>query len=214
MIDWEGMFASVQEIVRTAEDTADGIQRTCAFAAQYRDEYDEPEFWERVTATKFPFDTLETWIQDGLNLLDSPESQSLLVLDCGDCPDGLWLGNSLTPSAERFREFEQFAKSNVVVAGEDFARAGIKDVQILTNHLVIELNHPILSYLLFDRQWHGTNGYLLWLAVASLALCHPLRDPNFCRQILSVRESLLLMSGYEEIFFYLGTVTADGLSLA
>ncbi|MEO8611570.1 MAG: hypothetical protein ABI690_26970 [Chloroflexota bacterium] len=215
MVNWAGMFAGVQAVVRSAEGTADGIQRTCAFAAQHPDEYDEPDYWARVASSTFPFDTLIGWIHEGLLALEplDGEVRSLLLLDCGDCPDGLWLGECRTPSVSDYAGFERYVKANVVVEGEDFAQAHIKDVKVLTHHLVTELNDPILSYPLFDKQWHGTNGYLLWLAAASLALSQPLRDANFCRQILHNRERLLIMSGFEEIFFDLGTVTPDGLSL-
>ncbi len=213
MIDWEGMFAGARDMVRAAEGLEDGIRQLYAFAARNPAVYDEPKFWERVASAQFPFDTLDTWVREGLIALDSAQGQAILVLDCGDCPDIFRLEACLVPSTAAYEDFGQYAKSNVVVAGEDFARASIKEVRVLTQHHVTELNHPILSYPLYDKGWHGANGYLLWLGVASLALCQPLRDAAVCRSILGQRDKMLVMSGYEEIFFTLGSVSTRGLSI-
>jgi hypothetical protein len=48
--------------------------------------------------------------------------------------------------------------------------------------------------------------------MATFALCETLRDATFCKRILQGRKKMMLMSGFEEIFFYVGVVSNEGLN--
>lgn len=209
-MDRARLFADTQTVLRSAESWEDGLKRACQIASEHPAVYDDLEFWERAAAASFPFDTLVEWSRSALESLDMGIPQVMLVLDCGDAPDGFWLGECQIASAEYYADFEAYANSNIVVDGGEFERANIRIIRVLTHHLVSELDHPILSFPKFD--WHGINGEFLWLSMASLAVCQPLRDPQFCTGILGSRSHIVIMGGFEEVFCHLGTVTAAGLA--
>ena len=59
--------------------------------------------------------------------------------------------------------------------------------------------------------YHGDNGYFLWLVFGSFALLAPLKHASFRERVLRGRDRLYLLAGFEEIFTCLATVTREGL---
>jgi hypothetical protein len=208
--DWELMFKGAQSIAQSSVSISDGLRQLMVFAAAHSAQYDEPDYWKRIESGEFPSDTLVSWAADGLEKLEPFEGWSLVMLDAGDCPDTFYLAESRF--AHVMDDFFHHANSKVVVSADEFPPMAFDQRHDLAMHGLDELNHPILSYHLFDKHWHGANGELLWLGLVTLALCQPLRDTQFCRRILQGRKQILLMSGFEEIFFYLGKVTGAGLT--
>jgi hypothetical protein len=198
--DWDSMFKGVQSIAQSSASISDGLRQLIAFAAAHSAQYDEPDYWQRVVS----------WAVEGLEKLEPFEGWSLILLDCGDCPDTFYLAESRFANA--IDDFFYVANSKVVVSADEFPPMAFDQRRDLAMHGVGELNHSLLSYRLFDNHWHGANGELLWLGLASLALCQPLHYAQFCRHMLKGRKQIWLMSGFEEIFFYLGKVTEAGLS--
>ncbi len=95
-------------------------------------------------------------------------------------------------------------------AGSTLYSAGLST---LVSHNVQCLGDAMLTWNVPGTEgYYGNNGYLLWLAFASLALLAPLCDLAYCKRILGGRQRLYLLSGFEEIFFHLATVTPVGLT--
>lgn len=219
MDDWEFMFAAVQKIVQSASSPEDGLQQLLAFAAQNPDQYDEPDYWKTVASTKIPFDTLKSWATAGLEQLAASSGWSLLILDCGDCPDLFGLCNLQLADEAEFEQFHRVARTEALRHFEAYPRPGLFYNQtgdlILADHNVAELEYPLLDWNTDrsgDADWHGKNGEMLWLTVANLALCDVLRDAKFCQSILKGRQKILVISGYEEIFFYVGIISEAGFN--
>lgn len=134
----------------------------------------------------------------------------------GDCPDSFHLSQPGWRESLDEQKFKSLILSDCVISYEDFGNCLVspdnaEDLlqsaggQELADHNVAELKHEILS-------WNSTKfDYLLWLAFGALALIEPLRDAENCRKFLRNCPRLYLMVGFEEIFFYAGTVTPNGL---
>jgi hypothetical protein len=146
-----------------------------------------------------------------------------LILDLGDCPETFRLYGFENTSVFDAGKFENLIASRSAFGFDDFARsfgdgvASPPDLysckrRELADHNVRDLEDAVLAWNTrpgFD--FNGGDGYLMWLAFGSLALLEPLRAPNFCRHILQGRRKIHLLSGFEEIFFHLATVTPQGL---
>jgi hypothetical protein len=207
MIDWYSMFETVQTIVKTSLDWRTGITDVIAYARRNPATY-SADYWQAVSADELPFDTVTSWAVEGFERFESYEGGTVAILDCGDCPDVFRLTDARFSFEMSFEQFCSFAKIDAPRPGEGFS--GISLAFEVANHHVRELTHPLLNWQGHD--YHGDNGYLLWLSVATLALREPLRDLNFCQRLLHGRSEIILMSGFEEIFFYVGTISAAGYS--
>ena len=226
MIDWQEMFRGVQTIAQSAESFEQGMSQTIALARSDKRKYDEPAYWDLVerSASQLPTSAVVGWAREGLESLDRAADWDFVLLDLGDCPEvfdlyGLgcraafvedrFRGLVLSTSVIEFHEFEECFAADV-----SDPESELYDCERLewVYHNVRELEHDILSWNMDSVDFHGNNGYLLWLALGSLALAAPLKDQDYCRAILRGRSRLYLMPGFEEIFFYLATVTPQGLS--
>jgi len=226
MTDWQKMFKGVQTIARSARTIAEGLNLTVTFARNDVNEYDDSEYWSRVEhfSSQFPTNAVVSWAREGLEKLDPSEGWGFLILDLGDCPDSFHLykleceslfaedklrGLIFSESAVEFGEFAGCFDATGADA-ENELYSGEQDE--LTYHSVEELEDDILTWNVGSYDYKGDNGYLLWLALGSLALMEPLRDLKYCNEILRGCDRLYLLSGFEEIFLYLATVTPEGLS--
>lgn len=240
MSDWWTMFRGVQALTRSAKSFDEGIGQTIAFARNNKGEYNEPEYWKHLDQLETDYPTYEVtaWAREGLEKLPAEEGWGFLILDLGDAPDIFHLyrfgyysaseGNlqrlghdgAFNESKLRrllsgsnvidFRALEQCFDADPTQSRTD-AVSG--DVETLSYYGVAELNSEIFSWNRggsFD--WHGSSGELAWLAFGSFALIEPLRSLQFCQRVLGSRRALYLLSGFEEIFFYLATITPDGLT--
>lgn len=214
MTDWDIMFGEVQKIVQTSINFNEGFARVLKFAQENPKEYDEPDYWQKAQAASMPVDKLCAWAKEGFEKLQPFDKWSLIILDCGDAPDIFRMSEIHLSKETSLDNFTQFMKEDAVRYAAQFpetfwnAQSDIK----LAYHHSNELNHPILSWDTYpDSEYHGSNGYLLWLSVASLAVYETLRDVNFCKRILKGRPQIILMIGFEEIFYYVGTISESGL---
>lgn len=225
MEPWETMFGGVQKIVRESKTWGEGLTQTISFARRHSQFFDDADYWNRVDeATQWPLAKLQRWGEEGLSRFKSDE-WSILFLDLGDAPETFAL---LQYDWENLIDEDKFRKivfSQNVVDDEDFANCLVEDradVEVvlfahkpleLAYHNVRNLGHEILNWhtYLNSFDYAGDNAYLLWLAMGTLALIEPLRDAQKCRAFLGDCPRVYLLAGYEEIFFYAGTVTPNGL---
>jgi hypothetical protein len=221
MTDWSRMFRGVQTIVREPS-SADGLAQTISFARSNPDEFDDAAYWENVAQhmTGLPYAQVIQWAQEGIASLDLLKGWEALILDLGDCPDIFRLirfGNQSSIDEGKLRRL-MFSKS--VIHATEFEEGISAPMRIfewpsdtLVDHNVEELNDEILSWNVnsVDFDFHGDNGYLLWLATGSLAIVEPFREIERLPNYMKGRDKLYLLSGFEEIFMYLATVTADGV---
>lgn len=212
MTDWDLMFTGVQKIVQSAANPSAGFQQLLTFAAQNPDEYSDTGFWKSVAASEMPFNTLKSWAKEGFDSLTGDVSWSLVVLDCGDCPDIFRPMEAQLESQPDFDRFVQIARTDTIL--HDFERyPSMHKISRLTDHYISELNHPILGRTGLDgreQDFCQDSGYLLWLTVCTLALVDVLRDVDYCRTLVQKRGNMPVISGYEEIFFYVGIITETG----
>ncbi len=232
MTDWDKMFWAVKEISCSSRSVHEGLKRIVFFARSISNQYNEPEYWDQVEAQLFqlPVAEIVEWSKAGLEEVKEGKGWDALILDLGDCPETF---DILTYSfGTQFDEskFSQVISSKQVIHYQDFAECypdtvtnpkdALNALYFTSSHRaelvyrnVTSLNDDILSWNQrgsFD--FHGDNGYLLWLAVGSLALIEALREPSYCQKVLTGRDKLYLLVGFEEIFFHLDTVTAEGLT--
>lgn len=232
MEEWELIFGKVQNLSRSVRSTQDGLKDITAFARGNAALFDEPDYWKRAENHDFrPAETIvRSWAAAGLESLTRRNGWEFLLLDLGDCPETFRLyspGGQDLMSEQKFRTLMlnglligcgelETCFSNTVAAPFDLL-FGLQRIEY-ADHNVSELDDPLVNWR--DDQDtddeeisndHGWNGYLLWLAVGSLALVDQLRDPSYCNRILRGRERIYLLAGYEEIFFYLATITPTGL---
>lgn len=216
MTNWSLIFSGVQEIVPSSLGLENGLNTILEFAKRHSDEYDEPTFWEQISSPELPLKTIVSWAVEGFENLKPYNEWSVLILDCGDCPDIFRLIEVHLVPEMTSEQFRNFASTDAVRAFGEFPEIFQTRYApiFLTGHNIDELQHPILSWNNGNKGWdfHGSNGYLLWLGVATLALCEPLLNTEFCRRILNGRSEIILMSGFEEIFFYVGTISESGLA--
>ncbi|MGA9768763.1 MAG: hypothetical protein WBV94_06975 [Blastocatellia bacterium] len=226
MTDWLKMFQGVQTIARSAKTIAEGLNLTVTFARNDVNEYDDPEYWSRVErcSSQFPSNAVVSWAREGLEKLDPAEGWGFLILELGDCPDTFRLYKLECESLFAEDKLRSLILSASAVEFGDFAGcfdAAEADAENelysceqyeLTDHSIEELENDILPWAGGSYDYKGDNGYLLWLVLGSLALIEPLRDLKYCNEILRGRDRLYLLSGFEEIFLYLATVTPEGLS--
>jgi hypothetical protein len=206
------MFEGVQKIVWSSLNPIDGQHKVLTFAAQHTAEYDETDYWQAAATTALPFDILLSWAKEGLEKVEPYSAVSVILLDCGDCPDIFRLTEIRLSPVFDYHKLISLVKADVVRYAEALTEI-FKDTggeTVLVYHYVRELNHPSLSYQ-SGAGFHGSNGYLLWLSAASLALRESLRDEQQCQRVLAGRKSIIVLTGFEEIFFYMGTISTSGL---
>ena len=197
-----------------------------AFARSNPALFDEPEFWDQAQGHDFraAFATLTSWAKQGLEALALHAGWQFLLLDLGDCPETFRLyspGGQGRMSKERFRDI---LLGRLIVGPSEMEGCFGPDTPDpfgllfgpgranLSDHHVSELGDGLLDWTdSAEAEFHGNSGYLLWLLLGSLALVKPLHDAAYCRAILGGRDRLYLLSGYEEIFFYVATVTPEGI---
>ncbi|MBW3623152.1 MAG: hypothetical protein KY468_07040 [Armatimonadetes bacterium] len=224
MPEWKLMFGGVQALTRSMPSMEEGIRQTVAFAREYPEEFDDPKFWDRVEdhIHRLPYDTVSAWAHEGLEALEPAEGWEVLFLDLGDAPETFFLYGKdfasfdepslrdliLSLTVVEYTHFEDHLLSRGADPDQTlYRRPPVERVY----HNVYELGDRLLSWNEGSMDYNGSNGYLLWLAFGSFALLEPLREQEYCRRILKNRNKLYLLSGFEQIFFYLGTVTPEGL---
>lgn len=232
MTEWDKMFWAVKEISRSSRSVHEGLKRIVFFARSISNQYDDPEYWDQVEFQLFqlPGAEIVEWSKAGLEEVKVGKGWDALILDLGDCPETFNLQTYGFGAQFDEGKFNRVISSKQAIHYQEFAEcypdtvANPKDAlntlyftgnnrTELVYRNVTSLNDGILSWNQsgsFD--FHGDNGYLLWLAIGSLALIEALREANYCREILAGRDRLYLLSGFEEIFFHLDTVTAEGLT--
>ncbi len=220
------MFEEVRKIVRMGQPLSEALTQVIEFADSNPDLCDEPEYWQQVKAHDFhpAFDTIVGWGKAGTAQLTPKEGWEFLLLDLGDCPETFRLyrpGGQELMSEPKLRTLMN--KEPVIEAGafeecftnetENAFHLLFGAPQELADHHVSELSDDLLNWTgdAEDADYHGDNGSLLWLLLGSLALLSSFIDIDYCKRILQGRDKLYLLSGYEEIFSYLATVTAAGL---
>lgn len=214
MTNWNMMFEGVQKIIWSSTSMQAGIEKVIAFAKQHPQEYSDPQFWERVSSSQFPIEIIRQWAYEGFQNLQPCSDWTLIRLDAGDGPD-IFRMIEVQPAPHLEDDvLGDFIKGSVVREAGEFPEIGLAShtEYILSDHNVDELSDPVLNWKQSrpPYDYHGNNGYLLWLTIASLALCLPLQDQAYCINILKGRPRLLLMSGFEEIFFWAGEITQEG----
>lgn len=226
MLDWDLMFGGVQALTRYAPTLNEGIRQTLIFAREHPEEYDDPDFWDRLEERlhRLPYFEVTQWAREGLEALTPSEGWDFLLLDLGDCPE------IFTPyQLGCHRLFEEAHFRDLVLAQTVFDYSNIQeclgrsvenpqqalyyenDIVGLTYHNVSELGDASLTWNIESCNYRGSNGELLWLSFGSFALLEPLREREYCRSVLKNRDRLYLLAGFEEMFSYLATLTPDGL---
>jgi hypothetical protein len=230
--EWEAMFREVQGITRQALPLQQSLQQVVAFARNNPALFDAVEYWESALEHDFrpAFATTTEWAVEGLEALAPKSGWEFLLLDLGDCPEIFRLyspGGQGLMSEQRLRAV---LGGELIIGTSDlegcygpevadpFGQLFGDGIEELGGGHVSELRDTVLDWTGGgDDQddatdFHGNSGYLLWLMLGTLALVEPLRDGAFCQSILRGRERLYLLSGYEEIFFHVATVTPSGIS--
>jgi hypothetical protein len=224
MTDWEDMFRVAQRIARSSTSVRDGVKRTIAFARRRGDDYDA-SYWDDVEhrLPELKVDGVVAWARAGLSALRMGTAWECLILDLGDCPDSFSLFATGEYLSEKKTRATTLASS--LVEAEDLMactkeaddyRLWQREVELVDRN-VRELKDKLLSWNRrrsrddIDGPYRGDNGYLLWLMVGTLALLEPLRDPTFRRRVVGRRPRIHLLAGFEQIFFYLATVTQKTL---
>lgn len=226
MDSWQAMFDEVRRIVRQSLPLDESLAQVIQFAENNPSLCNEPEYWRQVGSHDFrlAFDATVGWGKVGIAQLVPKEGWEFLLLDLGDCPETFRL---YRPGGQ---ELMSEPKLRVLLTQEPVIEAGAFEEcftdeaknsfdllfgapQELADHHVSELSDQTLDWTgdSEDANYHGDNGYLLWLLLGSLAFLSPFSDVEYCKRILQGRDKLYLLSGYEEIFSYLATVTVAGL---
>jgi hypothetical protein len=217
MTDWNALFTGLRQIVRTTDSTAQGLTAVVTFAQAL----EQPNFWSSVAKHDFreSIATVTGWGKDGLNQFELQRSWDILILDLGDCPDVFCLYH---PNYEPALSKEKLV---ALLPQPSIAYTDLENC-IAPNHKVredgayyefVELYYTYLNKLedsLLTRPLSATTAdsqYLLWLAVGTFALLEPLRNPAYCKKILNGYQKIYLFTGFEEVFFYLASVTPTGL---
>jgi hypothetical protein len=184
------------------------------------------DYWDRVESriSQLPVETVTAWAREGLEALPQREGWELLLLDLGDCPEMFFLYSPGGQPHLDEAKVRRWLICGPVIDCTDLEHCFARPVEapfeylfsddhvVWSEHNVRELDDEVLTWNRGESfDYHGNSGYLLWLALGSLALLDPLRDAGYCRQILEGREKLYLLAGFEQIFCYLGTVTPAGL---
>jgi hypothetical protein len=224
--EWEVMFGAVQRIVRSRCPVEEGLREAIQFARSRPDVFPEVEFLDRVEArlADLPVAIVIGWAREGLDALPPGTGWDLLLLDLGDCPEIFHL---VSPGGRELLDETKvrvLVHSDVVIdctALDECFEEPVEDTYTTlwgeprlgwAYHNVEELNDPVLSWNRYaSLDYHGHSGEIVWLTLGSLALLEPLRDAETCRRVLSGRERLWLLSGFEQLFFHLGTVTPQGV---
>lgn len=215
---WEWLFASVQSLVWQADDVKRESTRLLQFVDEHPTEFDAPDFWQSVKAAPLPFQTVKAWAVEGLNALASADAAwSLLMLDCGDSPDLFCLTDFRTEPLLPINELMNALTSAIIFDSGQFERVFYRGetkrqsiVTELTKHSTDALNDSRFYGYISQPLGKWPSDELLWLWLASASLKAALHDPAYCQSILRGREKIVIISGFEEIFFYLGTITAGG----
>jgi hypothetical protein len=218
---WEIMFQRVQCLVRTSRSWDSLLKRLIAFARAKPDLFDT-SYWHRVEHHSFSpaIRTIREWSKSAWQGLGPKSGWEILRLELGDCPEVFELGT--------FQDQDKLSETKVrglltrkskVLECDEFAQCFTSSVEapfsflktIGLAHNVEELNDSLLSWNVQGVDYHGNDGYLLWLALGTFAALEPLHDECYRRRILQGRDRIHLVSGFEEIMFYVATVTPCGL---
>jgi hypothetical protein len=228
MDEWQALFGQVQGIVRAGASLQTALEQVTKFALDNPGIFDEPDYWRGGQAHAFgpAFDTLVGWAKQGLESLEPKSGWEFMLLDLGDCPETFRLYSPGGQAQMSQQKMKALLSTELIVGPSDLERCFSSDVADpfaelfgparveRTEHHVSELGDKFLNWTTGseDADFHGNNGYLLWLVLGSLALTVPLQNEAYRKGILKGRESLYLLSGFEEIFCPLVTLTAGGMS--
>ena len=228
MDDWLAMFGWVQSIARAGVSLQGGLEQVTKFALDNPSIFDEPDYWARVQSHDFrpAFDVVVGWAREGLESMETKPGWEFNLLDLGDCPETFRLYSPGGQSLMFEGKVKELLSRELIVSPDSLGGCFSSNVanpfdQLfgtslveLADYGIDELQDTILSWNEGSESYdfHGNNGYLLWLLLGSLALIAPLQSQRYCQKILNGRDRLYLLSGYEEIFCPLATVTPNGIS--
>lgn len=227
MDEWQTIFEQVKSITQRTQPLQQSLKQIITFARSNPALFDEPEYWDQAQRHDFrySFAALTEWARQGAEALAPETGWQFLLLDLGDCPKSFRLyspGGQKQMSEQRFRS----TLSSHLIVGTSHLEGcfgpevlypfgqlfGDEQIEV-SDHHVSELDDRLLDWTGDENtEFHGQNGYLLWLMLGSLALVEPFRDKSYCDRILKGRDKLYLLPGYEEIFFHAATVTSEGIS--
>jgi hypothetical protein len=225
----EMIYSTTHHIIQSGMSFKEGLSYLIEIANSHSDRF-ETLYWQQVKQAEFPFDLLQSWAKEGYENLEALETWSVIVLDCGDCPETFFMRDVKAAMTFSYSDLTAILMERPIIALARFSPNYPFDTNIaiehdLVMHHISELNHPILSWYEYpfippgfdlenDSPGCGDDESFLWLAVCSMALCEPLKNPSACQSILKNRSKAILLSGFEEDFVYLGTITPQGLSFA
>jgi len=223
---WDVIFKQVQSGVREAQYFEQALENAILFAVSNPAVFEEREYWSTAQRHDFQpsFSVLTGWAKEGLSAIGPSTGWQFLVLDMGDCPDTFRIyspGGQILMSEQQFgrvlsteliispSEMELCFEPDTPEIYDTLFESGASE---LCAHHVSELGDRFLGWTSSPKpDFGGNSGYFLWLMLGSLALVEPLRDASNRKAILQGRDKLHLLSGYEEIFCYLATITPQGL---
>ncbi len=226
MDEWQVMFAQMQSLTRKSQPLQQNLNQVIGFARNAPTIFDEPEYWNQAQKHDFQtaFATLTNWAKQGLEALNLESGWQFLLLDLGDCPEAFRLYSPGGQKRMSEQQFRGILSSKLIISTSDMENCFGSEVpnpfgqligegrSELSDHHVSELGDSLLDWTDDgETDYHGKSGYLLWLTLGSLALIEPLWDKDYCKAILRGRDKLYLLSGYEEIFVYLATITPEGI---
>jgi len=194
MDSWQIMFDEANRIVQSAQTLEDAIQQIVASARNNTDVFDEPDYWERVEQHDFrkSFTAVMDWARAGLLELEEGEGCGYLYLDLGDCPESFYF---------------------YYLGGKQWNGEYNTEAEVIFSNSVHELDDAVLTWNRENTScdFHGDNGYFLWLVFGSFALVTVLRDRLLRQIFLRGRERMEIYSGFEGLYFPLVRVTPAGV---
>jgi hypothetical protein len=211
-MNWKSLFAEAQAIVRDATSVTDGVARSIDLAKRKPDEFGNAAEWEPLIAAldEGQIRRVIGWAETGIDQLAGGCDFDVLLLDLGDCPHMFELtkGRESTIDEERFR---QTVLSKPLIEWHELSETVDNFHDMFHFVTLIERNLLYEDFAFCPHHFEESAGCLFWLVLGSLGLIEPFRDAKKCASMLKGRNKLYLLSGYEEIFMYLCSVTKKGI---
>ena len=217
MENWERIFQGAKQIVSSSGTIEEAVAKAVTKARQSPAIFDEPDYWARVENHDFgaSFDTVAHWADNALRQLRCPRRWDLLILDLGDCPEILfpYIAGAPEKISEKkllglFRqtligasEFERCFREHSDAWYDEF----FGDRKELAEESVRELNDPMLNWT-SQSDYHGNNGYFLWLIIGGFALFEALRTSGLSSRLSKEGKRLHILIGFEELFSHFKSV--------
>jgi len=182
--------------------------------------------WDRVKADQMGSVVTRVikWADAGLNEAVLGADAGVLLLNLGDCPQFFEL--RLIPLPVSFDQavleriagkgsYFEFGQLYECVTAEDPETALFRiwdSGKAVVEHDVSELEHDLLSWNVDGSlDYHGEEGYLLWLLTAGFALAKALKKRGVFRRLLGKGRVVYVLVGFESIFTMLCVVDRRGV---